>query len=184
MPKKRTPNPSSQSRSRNPNGLTVLEQAVCDAYLADPDRCGARAYRKAKPEASVTVSRACAARMLARPHVAAYLKAREAERRKVAEAEFELNDRNTLAVLRDMAFFDPADAFTGHEPKPLDQMPLAVRRAIVGFDAQGRPRFANRGESVDRAMRHLGLFEKDNAQRRTAEEVEAGINRLLAELGA
>lgn len=94
----------------------------------------------------------------------------EAEARLVAE-EAHIETVRTLREVGRILFLDPATMFDPDgEILPIDLMPADTRAAIQSFelDADGRPRkvkFWSKVDALDKAMRHLGLFERDNRQR-------------------
>jgi hypothetical protein len=73
------------------------------------------------------------------------------------------------SLARDLRF-DPARMLGENgEMLPLRDMPEDVRRALRGFeyDAKGRPkvRFPEQTAAREQAMKHFGLYEKDNNQK-------------------
>jgi len=78
-----------------------------------------------------------------------------------------------------IAYYDPVDLFTkeGTMLSP-DQLPERIRRAISGIEIIELPskngdvkqykykyRFWDKGKSLERISKHLGLYEKDNLQK-------------------
>lgn len=116
-------------------------------------------------------------RMLLKARVQSALAARRAE----LQAKFECSTDNTIGTLAKLCFFDPAQLFDGKGGLlAIGAMPEAVRMALAGIKARRiRPeneddvqdleilevRFLDRGSNIERLMKHLGLFEKDNQQK-------------------
>lgn len=73
LPKEEQPLPSDADKP-----LTPVELAVIDHYMLDPN--GTKAYMAVKPNSSEPAARVSAARMLAKPNVAAEIAKRRAER--------------------------------------------------------------------------------------------------------
>ena len=108
-----------------------------------------------------------------------------AERRREMAAEGRLSVAQVLAQLARQSFFDPRrliDPVT-REPIHLADLPDDIALCIQGIEIERamdqqmvdgelvqtprvtyKLKFVDKGKSVDMLMRHLGLYEKDNAQ--------------------
>jgi phage terminase small subunit len=94
--------------------------------------------------------------------------------------------RNQITVDRvlkeetSLSFLDPGELLDENGTLiPINELPEFVRRAIIGFEAielpifpEGSPqrykwryKFSDKGKSLERVGKHLGLFEKDNKQK-------------------
>ncbi|MGE0797298.1 MAG: terminase small subunit [Lautropia sp.] len=150
--------------------LSNQERLFVDEYLVDLNGTAA-AIRAGYAESSAGKR---ARQILARPHVA----------RAVAAAMQERADRTYItadATLRQLArqmFFDPRRMFDdAGRPLPIPDLPDDLAMAIQSFkytrdSLDGHVisdtyevKFCDRNRSAELAMRHLGLFEKDNGQR-------------------
>jgi len=89
---------------------------------------------------------------------------------RVAE-KAELDATRTLREVARILYADPARVLDADgKMLPLDLIDDATRAAIASFelDAEGRPvkiKFWSKVDAMDKAMKHLGLFERDNRQR-------------------
>ncbi|MBK6972666.1 MAG: terminase small subunit [Sterolibacteriaceae bacterium] len=150
--------------------ISARIHAFVDAYVLTLNSARAARVAGYAPKASAVRG----AELLRRPDVQQAIKMRQAElaRRYAVEVE------NTIATLAAMAFFDPLDFFDDNgRLRNLGDVPLRARMALSGFkvrrvvvDKSAPPeeiieiRFLDRGTNVERLMKHLGLFEKDNRQ--------------------
>ncbi len=118
----------------------------------------------------------------------------EIERRRAEVlAQFRLTTERTLQELARIAFFDIRKLFNGDgSPKAVHTIDDDTAAAVVGLEVvevwQGtgktrtfvgyirKYKIANKVYALDNAMRHLGLFEKDNKQKADP------ISALLAEI--
>lgn len=95
----------------------------------------------------------------------------QAEAQRVAE-EAHLDSVATLRQVSRILHVDPARMFdSGGDLLPIDLMDEDTRAAIQSFEVDhlGRPvkvRFWSKIEAASLAMKHLGLFEKHNSQKR------------------
>ena len=98
------------------------------------------------------------------------------------EAEHGVDTPNILRQVSRMTFYDPAlivNSETG-EPTPLHRLPEEIRAAIQGVEVTVRQerdgderipvvtykyKFCDRNSSVEKLMRYMGLFDKDNSQK-------------------
>lgn len=90
------------------------------------------------------------------------------------EHEHGVDTANILRQVSRMTFYDPAlvvDQVSG-APTPLHRLPEEIRAAIQGVKVTVTPegaivydyKFCDRNSSIDKLMRYMGLFEKDNKQ--------------------
>lgn len=158
--------------------LTQKQEAFCLAYLTEPD--AAKAYRKAYASQRMKDSTIweAASRMLASSKVSA----RIAELRKAAADQAVISEAEILRELRRLALSDPAAMFdpaTG-DLWPIDKMPAHVRACIASIEIDDRSESTHEGPrpyrvkkvkvwdknaAIDKAMKHLGSFERDNKQK-------------------
>lgn len=139
-------------------------------YIKDLN--GAAAARRVG--VSPSTARFEASRMLAEPEVQDLVADLVQARRDAAKVDAE----RILAELVALAFFDPVHAYdeTTNALKPIHEMPENVRKALVGVDVfeefVGRgdarthigntvkAKFADRGASLARLMKHLGMLKE------------------------
>lgn len=103
-------------------------------------------------------------------------------RRSEVLAQFRLTTERTIQELARIAYFDPRKLFNADgSPKPINDLDDDTAAALAGldvleeFDGTGKDRvfvgytkkyrIAGKVEAIAIAMKHLGLFEKDNQQR-------------------
>lgn len=111
-----------------------------------------------------------------------------------------LSTERTLQEVARLAYFDPRKLFdeTGR-PKPLHELDDDTAAAIAGLEvvdkyekpvagAQGgnvatvlKYKLANKAGALEIAMRHLGLYEKDNKQRSLLEGADRETLKAIAE---
>lgn len=121
------------------------------------------------------------------------------ERHQKVSESLELTTERTLREVARLAYFDPRKLFdsTGR-PKPLSDLDDDTAAAIAGLevvdkyedakDGNGKNlstvlkyRIADKKGALDLAMRHQGLFERDNKQRSLLEGVDRETLKLIAE---
>ena len=129
--------------------------------------------------------------MLGRADVQEAIKARQTELMR----RYRIDTENTIEALASTAFFDPIDFFDDNGAlRDIASVPKRTRQALAGFKVRrikgrnGEPdeeiieiRFLDRGANIERLMKHLGLFEKDNRQKPDA---VAELLAHIAEHGA
>ena len=107
--------------------------------------------------------------LLANPRVKAHIAAKRDKR----EKKFDVTAEKVLEQAARMAFVDPrAYVNAAGELIPLHQLSDEAAAALQGLEVdQGqngkmrtRYKLVDRGAAVDKLMRHLGMFEKDNTQ--------------------
>lgn len=110
------------------------------------------------------------------------------EHRALLADRYEVSADNTIKTLAATAFFDPIEFFNkSGSLKNLDDVDEKARMALSGFKVRRlvvekdedpaeivEVKFLDRGAQIERLMRHLGLFGKDNSQRADA------LSELLA----
>lgn len=168
----------------NRPSLTDKEEAFCQAYVLIGNKSAA--YRevysttKAKPS---TINRA-AIKVFQRPRVT----------ERVKELQYEAAERNNLQVddlvqmLSSMARFDIGDLYSDDgKLKEINQMPKAARQMIQQLETIGghtdKLRTYSRLEAIEKLMRHLGGYERDNSQKNnivieSREERDAYIKKM------
>lgn len=165
-----------------------------EAYLANGGNATQAAIAAGYARRSATVT---GSRMLRQADVMATLK----ERRAVVIEKMELTTERTLREIARVAYFDPRKMF--HEdgtPKGITELDDDTAAAIAGldvleeFDGTGQDRvlighikkykIADKNSALEKAMKHLGEYEKDHKQ----QNLLAGLPRevalaLVAKLG-
>lgn len=133
-----------------------------------------------------------ACRMLVKPRIAAAIAARQAE----LAAKFRLTTEDVLNELRRMVHVDPRKFFNADGSlKKITDMDDDCAAALASVEtdeifvdgaAIGQTRkvkFWDKNSAIEKAMKHLGLFEKDNKQK-YADMTDAQIDARLAALDA
>lgn len=154
---------------------------------------GAKAYRKFHPKASQQTAEVKFSQIKAIPAVAEYIeqvKRETAERNKITIDE-------CVELLSNMARFDITDMYNEDGTlKNLKDMPKAARLSIEGIEVDElfvagnnvgltkKIKLSSRRANIVELMKHLGGYEKDNAQKTnitvfTPEQREARIQELL-----
>jgi phage terminase small subunit len=154
--------------------LSEQQKLYCAEFIVDFN--GTAAAKRAGYTEGHAKDTAC--RLMKRPDIRAEIGRLLTERRERTL----LTAENVMRELASIAFSDPADMLDADgNMLPLHLMPPHMRRAISGFDVDTVTRresgevvpihdvykikFWDKGTALERAMRHLGLFEKDNKQR-------------------
>lgn len=80
-----------------------------------------------------------------------------------------ISQDKVIRELSRLALFDPSDAYDdAGNLKPIKDMSPDIRAAIASIkhltDGTLEVRFWDKNSSLDKLMKHLGMFEKDNAQ--------------------
>jgi len=100
--------------------------------------------------------------------------------RKKAESISTVNAERVLSEEQRLAYYDIIELFgDGYIPKPPKEIPEEIRRALVKVEVKQKVgkkattytykyTMADKGKSLERLERHLGLFEKDNQQKAQA----------------
>jgi len=136
--------------------------------MANPGLSNANAFRKAGVSQKVGVD------CLKKPEVKMALK----ELRAQVALETQISLKRVMLEETCIAYYDPVDLFTkeGTMLSPSD-LPERIRRAISSIEVielpskNGKPqykykyRFWDKGKSLERISKHLGLYEKDNLQK-------------------
>lgn len=108
------------------------------------------------------------------------------ERRTVLANSMEITTERVLREMARIAFFDPRRLFNADgTPKPLNELDDDTAAALAGLDVMEawegsgkdrmfvgwnkKYRIANKVDALDKLMKNLGLFDKDNAQKGKAE---------------
>lgn len=144
------------------------------AFAEDFVRNGGNAARAARTAGFASCGahvRGC--EMLGRADVQEAIKTRQAELMR----RYRVDTKNTIEELASIVFFDPVDFFDADgRLRPIDDVPMRTRKALAGFKVRRMPgpngtteeiveiRFLDRGAAIEKLMRHLGLYEKDNRQ--------------------
>ena len=166
----------------NQNKLTVKQQIFCDEWLLDGNAL--RAYRAAfSKKCSDTSARAQASKTLTNPNVGIYIKRRQAELAVIAEASQE----RVVLEERRIAFCDIRGLFQGGQILSPEKLPEELARAVSNVEVTEKPngeitykyRFWDKGRALERLLKHLGLYEKDNQQRGITFEQLIGAVKTL-----
>jgi len=179
----------------NKNDLTPEQQKFADEWLIDNN--GTRAYKVAyDSEMTDHVAGSAASRLLDDVKVRSYI---EQEQAKIA-AKYKITRERVLEEEAYIAFSDPLAFFDDNgNVRPLNEVPEHVRRAVAHFENEltryGKDdyerettklkyRLIDKGRALERIEKHLGMFEKDNQQKRPSlEEVFKAIEAISPKLG-
>lgn len=183
--------------------LTPFEQKFINEYLVDPN--GIRAYRRARGDkVSYRIAHVEAVKLLAKPSIRAEIDAAL----KAVSRYAKIKAGKVVEGLKRVALVDPLDFIdrdTGNL-LPLEKIPHRARLAIKKMKSKVESRkletfkddngedaaaevtteiveieFADRVAALDKLMKHLGQYLKDNAQKSgklTEAEAEAIKERL------
>jgi len=179
----------------NKNDLTPEQQKFADEWLIDNN--GTRAYKVAyDTEMTDHVAGSAASRLLDDVKVRSYI---EQEQAKIA-AKYKITRERVLEEEAYIAFSDPRTFFNDDGTiKSPDKMPAHIIRAMSAFEHETKTygkdddttevtkrkfKLWDKGRALERIEKHLGMFEKDNQQKRPSlEEVFKAIEAISPKLG-
>ena len=155
-------------------GLTVKQRLFVAEYLKD--RNGTQAAIRAGYSPKTAGSQAFD--LLQKPEVQAQIEQFVAK----AEEKVGLSIERTLREVARLAYFDPRKLLNDDgSPKPITELDDDTAACLAGLDIQEvyegsgadrvfvgyvkKYKIADKNSALDKAMKHLGLFEKDNAQK-------------------
>lgn len=163
--------PKASKTSTRAKAANNRRKLFVEAYLAN-GRNGTQAAIAAGYSAKTAAVKA--SQLLTEVKIAQAIDAR-AEK---LQAAMELTTENVLRELARIALFDPATLYDAEgKLLPVHQMPADTRAAIASLEvdqtAAGEKTIINtskiklhdKNSALEKGMRHLGLFEKDNRQR-------------------
>jgi phage terminase small subunit len=156
--------------AKNEHGLTPQQEKFAQGVGAG--RAGVDAYRAAYPKATAWKDesvRVEAAKMLARPNISQRVSKIQAE----GAMHAGLDAGKILAEVAKLAHSDIAGIMaTDGKVKLPHELDAVTRAAVASFkiDEYGRIeyKFWDKNTALEKAMKHLGLYEKDNAQKPAA----------------
>lgn len=163
---------NSRKRGHKPGNITAQQQVFIKAMQADPGM---------KPSAAAKVAgysnpSAAAAKLMKKPHINAELSKQLTSRLE----RLEMNGDRLLQELAFCALRDPIDLCNEYgeiEISDLSKIPERMRRCIESievverYDREGNPitttkvKLVPKAPAIEMAMRHFGMFEKDNNQK-------------------
>lgn len=157
--------------SKSPT-LNEKQKQFAREYLVD--RNGTQAAIRAGYSAKTAPQ--IATRLLKNVHVAAHIEKATA---KVAN-KMELSVERTLQEVARLAFFDPRKLYREDgSQKPSHELDddTAAAVAAIDYGPEGgrKVRVWDKNQALDKAMKYLGLFEKDNMQQRDDIKVEVAL---------
>lgn len=160
-----------RKRSFNTSKITAQQEIFIKAMQADPAMQPAAAARVAGYKSPGVA----ASKLLKKPHIRAEISKQLSERLE----RLEMNGDRLLQELAFCALRDPIDLCNESgqiELNDLSKLPERIRRCIDSIkvterhDKEGNPittteiRLVSKASAIEMAMRHFGMFEKDNAQ--------------------
>ena len=153
--------------------LTALQQRFVNNLLSGMHQD--EAYVVAGYRAKEAAARVNASRLLTNANI----KAAVAEGRKRASDKAEVTAERILREEMRLAYLDPADLVDENgDILALHKLPVIARRAITGLEVikqkdgslKYKYKFSDKGKSLERLSKYLGMFEKDNEQKRVSIE--------------
>ena len=145
--------------------LSAKRRLFVDEYLVDYNGKQA-AIRAGYSETSAETS---ASRLLRSDKVSGAINERLADQRKRSEIRAD----NVLSEINNIALFDPRDLFDSlGNPLPIEALDDRTASAIAGLEVESRAdgskvakyRLASKLDALEKLMRHLGQYERDNEQ--------------------
>jgi phage terminase small subunit len=157
--------------------LTVKQEAFCVAVAKG--ETGSAAYRAAFPQSLKWTAKTIhekASRLLADDKVRARLEELRIPALRAAEIEVQ----GTMQVLRHILYADPRryerdDGMLKPMPEWDDAMAAAVSSIEVSGEGVHKIKFWSKVEALDKAMKHLGLFERDNRQKQESLAIQINL---------
>lgn len=161
---------------RNKNGLTNNWQVFADAYVSDPNRNMAEAYKKAYPRCTnKKTAHTEASYLLKKPEIQQYIDRVTENANRRAEVTIE----RVLSEIANVAFLDPADVFDAEGAlRSIHDMPPRVRRCIQSIkvrEIQGPDnqvighakeiKFWSKDKHLELLGRHLAMFTDNHNHR-------------------
>lgn len=165
--------PSSHAAAVKPKGLTFQQRVFVAEYIKD--RNGTQAAIRAGYSANSAQEQSSV--LLSKPMVKASIEAFVIR----AEEKAGLTIERTLREVARLAFFDPRKLLNPDgSPKPINELDDDTAAGLAGMDIQEqfegsgaervfvgyvkKYKIADKNSALEKAMKHLGLYEKDNAQ--------------------
>ena len=167
-----------KERKRTKVGSTTVRlpkrwKDIVDLWAIDPDHNKTSAYQRVM-EVQKKSAQSSSSVMFRVPEVAEYAEMRMQQLRDMAEQKFKINSESLLLLLTQMVTFDPRKCVDDQgNAIRLSKMGDAEAMALDGFEVVEsesagtivtKMKFAKRYDGIDKMMRHLGMFEKDNEQ--------------------
>ena len=160
--------------AKKPAGLSVKQRLFVAEYLKD--RNATQAAIRAGYSADTAYSQG--GRLLKHVEVQAQIEQFVSK----AEEKAGLTIERTLREVARLAYFDPRKLLNDDgSPKPITELDDDTAACLAGLDIQEqfegsgadrvfvgyvkKYKIADKNSALDKAMKHLGLFEKDNAQK-------------------
>lgn len=166
--------------------LGLKQQKFCDEWLVHGN--GTRAYKCAYPNIkNDETAWACASRLLGSAKVQAYIAMRRAE----MAAKYEIAQDRILKEKSYLAMSNIGELFKDGTILSPDKLPTPVKRAISSVEITEGPagvktykyKFWDKGQALKRLSQHLGLYERDNKQKRPdLTEIFNALNEVPPEL--
>lgn len=165
--------PSSHAAAVKPKGLTFQQRVFVAEYIKD--RNGTQAAIRAGYSANSAQEQSSV--LLSKPMIKASIEAFVIR----AEEKAVLTIERTLREVARLAFFDPRKLLNPDgSPKPINELDDDTAAGLAGMDIQEqfegsgaervfvgyvkKYKIADKNSALEKAMKHLGLYEKDNAQ--------------------
>ena len=143
--------------------LTIQEELLVSAIIENPEYSELKLAKKTKiPKNEVAI-------LMKRP---ALIRALDEKRREIS-GESLISVKRIVQEEMCVAFADPIDLVDKDGVfLTLDKLPERIRRAISKIDYYNkdgvvniRYQFSDKGKSLERIGKHLGMYEKDNSQK-------------------
>ena len=181
MAKRREKGKMAEKAEKRQKKLTDLQERFCLEYVIDLHATNAIVRAGSKSKYPETL----ASQFLKKTQVQHKI----AELKEIAARRNAISQDKVIGAFAEIGFLDPAEMFDEDEHLvPLRSMPLSVRRAIAGIEIeekyQGRGKdrvktsrikklkLCSKNDALEKLAKHLGLFERDNSQKRSLTLVE------------
>jgi phage terminase small subunit len=160
-------------------------KAVVDAWVLDPDRNKTNAYLTVSSTTNRHAAQTASSRLFMQPEVIEYVNMRLEQLAEIAEKKFALDAESLIELLSNMVTYDPRKLAGKGTLKDLKEFGDAEAMALEGFDvieseSAGtvitKLKFAKRYDGIEKLMKYLGMYEKDNKQKAD------GLADVLAEI--
>ena len=159
------------------HGLTAKERKVADLYRGGPDDVRGNAklcYKKVHPRCTLSTAETEGPKLLRKSQVKAYL----AKMTEKVGLEADITQDRVLREVARIGLLDPRNLFHGDgSPKSIHELDDDTAAAIsglkvvqIGNSDMGvgqviEYRLANKNDALEKLMKYLGAYEKDNSQK-------------------
>lgn len=153
--------------------LTHMQETFCLEYIIDFHATNAALRAGCKPKSAAST----ASQWLTMPKIQAKLTELQAETSKISG----ISAKRLLQEIARVAFFDPKDMYNSEgQLKKVSEMPPHVRAMVAGVEEIEMPggvgllkkvKLWEKPKAFEQLMKHLGLYELDNNQKKPITEI-------------